>query len=412
MRIQLTFRSTSGLSFAQQHKNEELKWCVTDQDEYYKCKNFTAAIERDKQIFDDDYVELKCVNGYDTDACIKMIDHEKAHIMSLDAGEVFIAGRYFSLIPIMHETVEGGLSEYYAVAVIKKGNLSDVHSLYDLRNKKACFAYVGSQAGWNIPIYTLMKEGGMKIVDCNNHVKNAIEFFGKSCAVNSLINKYNPIGDNSDKLCQLCVGKVPGGWCTPTDPYVGFDGAFRCLVEAGDIAFLTHSTVRQMIESKAFKGFSVDNFELLCKNGKRMGVDDYLQCNWGTVPTNAIVTSSARTIEQRKQYQRFLSKAISLYSPNSNLRNSSLNNNNNNYYGSNSRYSSTTNRYDRYTTPSTTTYRYNRNYEFGSTTESSFNDSQPFESFDMFESERYEGRLNLMFQVSCEDLMIIRQRYL
>lgn len=44
-----------------------------------------------------------------------------------------------------------------------------------------------------------MKEGDMKVVDCNNHVKNAIEFFGKSCAVNSLINKYNPIGDNSDK---------------------------------------------------------------------------------------------------------------------------------------------------------------------------------------------------------------------
>lgn len=44
-----------------------------------------------------------------------------------------------------------------------------------------------------------MKEGNMNIVDCNNHVKNAIEFFGQSCAVNSLINKYNPIGDNSDK---------------------------------------------------------------------------------------------------------------------------------------------------------------------------------------------------------------------
>lgn len=44
-----------------------------------------------------------------------------------------------------------------------------------------------------------MKEGNMEVVDCNNHVKNAIKFFGESCAVNSLINKYNPIGDNSDK---------------------------------------------------------------------------------------------------------------------------------------------------------------------------------------------------------------------
>jgi ABC-type phosphate/phosphonate transport system substrate-binding protein len=142
---------------------------------------------------------LNCVKGYDSDECIKKIDTDEAHIMSLDAGEVFIAGRYSSLVPIMQETLEGGLNNFYAVAVVKKGTLPDVYHLRDLRNKKACFAYVGSQAGWNVPIHTLMKEGNMEVVDCNNHVKNAIKFFGNSCAVNSLINKYNPIGDNSDK---------------------------------------------------------------------------------------------------------------------------------------------------------------------------------------------------------------------
>ena len=39
-----------------------------------------------------------------------------------------------------------------------------------------------------------MNEGDMEIIDCNNHVKSAINFFGPSCAVNSLIDKYNPIG--------------------------------------------------------------------------------------------------------------------------------------------------------------------------------------------------------------------------
>lgn len=39
----------------------------------------------------------------------------------------------------------------------------------------------------------------MEVIDCNNHVKNAINFFGESCAANSLNDKYNPIGDNSDK---------------------------------------------------------------------------------------------------------------------------------------------------------------------------------------------------------------------
>jgi melanoma-associated antigen p97 len=76
-------------------------------------------------------------------------------------------------------------------------------------------------------------------------------------------------------------------------------------MEAGDIAFLKHTTVMEMIESKSFKQVSADQFQLLCKNGQRMPVSDYLQCNWGMVPSNAIVTSSARTFEQRKKYQKF-----------------------------------------------------------------------------------------------------------
>lgn len=96
----------------------------------------------------------------------------------------------------------------------------------------------------------------MEIVDCNNHVKTAINFFGPSCAVNSLVNKYNPIGDNSDKLCALCIGKIPGGKCTPKDPYAGFEGAFRCLLEAGDVAFLKHTTVQEMVASKQFSEYT------------------------------------------------------------------------------------------------------------------------------------------------------------
>lgn len=108
-----------------------------------------------------------------------------------------------------------------------------------------------------------MRDGLMEIVDCNNHVKSTIKFFGPSCAVNSLINKYNPLGDNSDQLCRLCVGKVPGGKCTNADPYSGYEGAFRCLVEAGEIAFLVHSTVQEMTATNFdFSEFLID----LCYN--------------------------------------------------------------------------------------------------------------------------------------------------
>lgn len=118
----------------------------------------------------------------------------------------------------------------------------------------------------------LMQHGGMEVIDCNNHVKSTIKYFGPSCAIHSLIDKYNPLGkfiiikyigiffdviiviisyesitgDNSDHLCSLCIGKVPGEKCTYQDPYAGYEGAFRCLVEAGEIAFLVHTTIHEM----------------------------------------------------------------------------------------------------------------------------------------------------------------------
>jgi len=57
--------------------------------------------------------------------------------------------------------------------------------------------------------FQLMQKGGMEVIDCNNHVKSAIKYFGPSCAVNSLIDKYNPIGMYIRKcICLLNVVHV------------------------------------------------------------------------------------------------------------------------------------------------------------------------------------------------------------
>ncbi|XP_012281642.1 melanotransferrin isoform X2 [Orussus abietinus] len=246
-----------------------------------------------------------------------LLDQEKVQLTTLDAGEVFIAGRYHSLIPIMQEIYESGVNYQYAVAVIKKGSLKDVESLYDLRGRKACFAGVGTLAGWVLPIHMLMRDGGMEVIDCNNHVKSTINFFGPSCAVNSLIDKYNPLGDNSDQLCKLCIGKIPGGKCTNVDPYSGYEGAFRCLLEAGEIAFLVHTTVTEMTSTNFdLNSVTKDQFELLCRDGSRKSVDDYRNCNWGNVPSVAVVTSSATIVETRRLYQKFLDKAVRLFGKN------------------------------------------------------------------------------------------------
>ena len=129
----------------------------------------------------------------------------------------------------------------------------------------------------------------MPVVDCNNHVKSAIGFFGTSCAIDS-INKdrYNPLGDNPHKFCELCGTGEPGKRCTIYDPYAGFTGALTCLQQEGQIAFLTERTLEQFVGNK-------DDFELLCPNMenidkveniylKRMPVDSYRECFWGVAP--------------------------------------------------------------------------------------------------------------------------------
>ncbi|XP_014254557.1 melanotransferrin [Cimex lectularius] len=302
--------------FLEKQGNREniLKWCTIGLEEYKKCATFANVVSQDYRQFDTDYFNVKCVNGSGKEDCMAMIEQDKADIIASDAGEVFTGGRYFSLVPILQFMYSENKKTYYTVAVIKKGTLKDVTSLWHLRGKKACFTGVGHLAGWTVPLDVLMKRGGLQTVDCNNQVKNAIEYFGPSCAINSLRDKYNPVGDNSDKLCKLCIGKVTGGKCTNTDPYAGFSGAFRCLVEAGDIAFLKHTTVAELTNSKVdFPSLSRDDFELICIDGSRKHVDEYKVCNWGLIPSPGIITSSAKSTKLRRRYQKFLQRAIQLY---------------------------------------------------------------------------------------------------
>ncbi|GBP40151.1 Lactotransferrin [Eumeta japonica] len=263
------------------------------------------------------------VEAFDTEECMTWVDQSKASLLALDAGEVYVAGRFHSLIPLVQELYNKGEPYQYAVAVVKKGRLERVRpgeGLHAMRGAQACFPGVGALAGWVVPIHTLMEEGGLKIIDCNNHVKSAIEYFGESCAANSLKDMYNPIGDNSDQLCKLCGGGA-GKRCTLADPYAGYEGALKCLManESRDVAFVRDTTIQHaLLSHKVLGGVTDDQFELLCRDGSRAPVTQWERCNWGRVPADAIVTSSANPLKQRQKYQNFIMKLVELYGqPNS-----------------------------------------------------------------------------------------------
>ena len=148
----------------------------------------------------------------------------------------------------------------------------------------------------------------MDISDCNNHVKSAIEFFGESCAVNSLQDRYNPLGDNPHKFCELCGSATPGVRCTNRDPYAQYSGALICLKEKGDVAFLNEKTIYANAENP-------DDYELLCPSLdeislSRMPISAYRECAWGVAPGNALVVSSAMDMEERLAIQIFMESII------------------------------------------------------------------------------------------------------
>ncbi|XP_026754449.2 melanotransferrin [Galleria mellonella] len=310
---------TNSLSERTKVEGQDLvTWCTVSVLEQQKCEKLMKTVILDKGLFGDDYIEIQCKQGFDTEECMSLVDQGKASLLGLDAGEVYVAGRFHSLVPIAQELYGEGEPYQYSVAVVKRGSLPDIQpgaGLYALRGVKACFPNVGALAGWVMPVHVLMQEGGLKITDCNNHVKSATEFFGESCAPNSLKDLYNPIGDNSDKLCKLCSGGA-GIRCTLADPYAGYEGALKCLIAngTGEIAFVKDTTLQHaLLSQKILGGVTEDQFELICRDGSRAPVSQSEHCNWGKVPADAIVTSSAAAIKQRERYQRLLNKLVELY---------------------------------------------------------------------------------------------------
>lgn len=240
---------------------------------------------------------------------MQLIEDQKADLVSLDPGEVYIAGRYHSLVPIVYEQyTPNNQTGYFAVAVLKSNSRSYINELKDLRSRKACFSGVGQIAGWVLPIVQLLQNDLIDIIDCNNIIQNAANFFGKSCAPNALIEKNNPIGTNPQSICSLCAS----GTCAGNDIYASSEGALLCLSNGGDVAFVRHNSVDQLVKTGRFKR---QEFELLCPNGGRSSVDNFVQCNWGYVPPNAMVISSVVLPEVRQRIQQFLLQSSWAFAP-------------------------------------------------------------------------------------------------
>ncbi|CAJ0934617.1 unnamed protein product [Ranitomeya imitator] len=104
-------------------------------------------------------------------------------------------------------------------------------------------------------------------------------YFSQSCAPGS------PIDSN---LCKLCIGDPQNPEANTTcslsdkEAYYGSEGAIRCLVEKGDVAFVMSAAIFENTDGKNPAPWAKDlkstDFELLCLDGSRAPVSDYRKC--------------------------------------------------------------------------------------------------------------------------------------
>nr|XP_028586748.1 serotransferrin [Podarcis muralis] len=270
-----------------------IRWCAVGKAEQTKCDSWSGVSGG----------SIECAVAETPDDCIIKILKDEADAISLDGGFVYTAGMC-GLVPVMaevysdpaacaHPETETTVKGYTAVAVVKKTDTG--FNWKTMRGKKSCHTGVDRTAGYNIPMGLLYQE--------NIGNFNISTFFSEGCA---------PGSPPSSPLCKLCKGTGTGGAladkhkckANSNEIYFGYSGAFRCLIEAGDVAFVKHTTVQENTEGENkpawVRNKVASDFELLRPNGDRCPVQDYERCGLATVPTHGVVAAPGKADTVRR----------------------------------------------------------------------------------------------------------------
>ncbi|XP_054265338.1 transferrin [Macrosteles quadrilineatus] len=244
-----------------------VKLCTSTPSEAAKCEDLAqAAYSRDIR------PGLACVARPSLSECLAAIKNNQADIVSVDPGLAVNVLSKFQLTPVLKEEYEND-HRTSAVAVVKKS--SALQSWADLKAHKACFANVGEAAGWVVPVHKLVMSG---LVDKNNcpYTKAVAEFF---TAVN--------------------YSEEP----------------FKCLASGeGDVAFMDYdSLLRHVDGGELAKDQKASDYELLCNEGGRKPLDQYMSCNQGSVPPKVVLARKEMSPVEKEDVLFTLLSAADLY---------------------------------------------------------------------------------------------------
>ncbi|XP_078277518.1 saxiphilin-like [Rhinoraja longicauda] len=286
-------------------ENSIVRWCCISAAEQNKCEEWALNTKS---------TPLVCIRATSVSHCIEMMKRDEADAASLDATHAYIAGKC-GLVPVVTEHYGGGCTmasdtdgdahggpeaapPIYALSVVKKASRSE--NIFNLGGRRSCHGHIYSPAGWLLLTEYTVNTSNNTSGSCNIN-KAYADYFRKACM---------PGASSKGKLCKVCIGREQAGSkpsklrCAANhdELYYGNMGALRCLVgnsnrkNFGDVAFLEHHNLMQNIEglgrSGWAKGWTSDDFELLCVDGTRAPVTEWERCNLGPVPPNIVMTRS------------------------------------------------------------------------------------------------------------------------
>uniref|UniRef100_A0A3B5B9A3 Melanotransferrin n=1 Tax=Stegastes partitus TaxID=144197 RepID=A0A3B5B9A3_9TELE len=262
-----------------------ITWCTISEQEQKKCNAMSQA-------FSEVSIRpvLRCVNGLTVEGCSQKLQNKEADAFSMFGSEIFKQRKTASFKMAASESKAGETFSYHAVAVVKKAN--SAININNLAGKKTCHTGKGRTAGWNMPLGYFIDQGYMSAMGCNIP-QGVANFFNASC-----IPGANEPGDPAS-LCQLCKGDGAGQHVcekSSQEMYYSYEGAFRCLVEdAGQVAFIKHTTVEENTDGNVYVGYSwaqallSSDYELLCRDGTRAPVSQWQRCHLVRVPFRGVV---------------------------------------------------------------------------------------------------------------------------
>lgn len=258
---------------------EKIRWCTQTKEDKSKCDTWSISSAG----------AIECVEASFAEECIAKIAKGEADAATFDGGYLYIAGAC-GLVPAMGEIYDANECKgtgsapgsYYAVAIAKASDQNI--SMKNLKGKKSCHTAVGRTAGWNIPFGIIHKETGT----CDLST-----FFKESCA---------PGADVNSNLCNLCVGDpqkpLDDSKCLANNKerFHGYHGAFRCLIEKGDVAFVKAQTPFEIFKDNPewLQNMKAEDFRLICKDGTTRPLSEYKECNLAVVPAHAVATTPSR----------------------------------------------------------------------------------------------------------------------